>query len=459
MPETAIRVEALSKRYKIGQRERYYTLRDSLSNLVKAPFRRLSHSVLKSQIPKTNAINQTNETNQTLETNQTNNSIWALKDVSFEVKHGEVVGIIGRNGAGKTTLLKILSRITEPTEGYAEIYGRVGSLLEVGTGFHQELTGRENTYLSGAILGMKKADIDKKFDEIIAFAEIEKFIDTPVKHYSSGMYVRLAFAVAAHLEPEILLVDEVLAVGDAAFQKKCLGKMGDVAKEGRTVLFVSHNLGSLANLCPRTMLLVEGRKWSEGPSGDVISEYIALGREDQGERVWQNSQTAPGNEKVRLHAVRIVSGGEVTADVDIQEDVHVQVEFWNLKPGARVSTSIHLLDKMGVGVLASANTHSANLIRDEWFGKSHPAGLYRTVCTIPGNFLNEGRYSINAIVLTDVTHTEVFAREVVSFTVHDTGAMRKEYGGEWLGVVRPKLAWQTEYISPLSKVMNKEKVS
>jgi lipopolysaccharide transport system ATP-binding protein len=206
----------------------------------------------------------------------------------------------------------------------------------------------------------------------------------------------------------------------------------------------------VVNLCPRTILLVEGKKYADGLSGDVISKYVAMTSENQGERVWGDPQTAPGNERVRLHAVRIVSGGKVLSYVDIDKEVNVEIEFWNLKPGAHISTSIHLLDQMGVGVLASGNLPSANLMKDEWFDKPHPAGLYHTVCTLPGNFLNEGRYSINAIVLTDVTNIEVFAREVISFTVNDTGAMRKEYGGGWFGVVRPKLAWQTEYQRPLN---------
>jgi lipopolysaccharide transport system ATP-binding protein len=255
MGDVAIRVEGLSKRYRIqqGARAPYGTLRDALVEAVRAPFRRRpSHDAAGND-----------------------SYIWALKDVSFEVKQGEVVGIIGRNGAGKTTLLKILSRITEPTEGYAELRGRVGTLLEVGTGFHPELTGRENIYLSGAILGMKKAEIDRKFDEIVAFAEMEKFIDTPVKFYSSGMYVRLAFAVAAHLDPEILLVDEVLAVGDAAFQRKCLGKMGEVAQEGRTVLFVSHNMSAIINLCKRCLLLVNGYGTFYEKAADAITDYLA----------------------------------------------------------------------------------------------------------------------------------------------------------------------------------------
>jgi lipopolysaccharide transport system ATP-binding protein len=278
MSDIAIRVENLGKRYRIGQRERYYALRDVLAR----PFSGFRSSVLglgsrllglKPSSPQQPTANSQHPTPNTQHPTP-NTHIWALKDVSFEVKQGEVVGIIGRNGAGKTTLLKILARITEPTEGFAEVRGRVGSLLEVGTGFHPELTGRENIYLSGAVLGMTKREIDQKFDEIVAFAEIEKFLDTPVKYYSTGMYVRLAFAVAAHLEPEILLVDEVLAVGDAAFQKKCLGKMEDVAREGRTVLFVSHNMAAVENLCQRGIVLDEGRIVYIGQTKEAISYYL-----------------------------------------------------------------------------------------------------------------------------------------------------------------------------------------
>lgn len=249
-----IRVENLSKQYRIGARQTpYLTLRESIANAARSPlnwFRRNGHSE--------------------------DNAIWALKDVSFEVVPGEVVGIIGRNGAGKSTLLKILSRITEPTTGQVDLYGRVGSLLEVGTGFHVELSGRENIYLSGAILGMKRSEIDRKFDEIVMFAEVDKFIDTPVKHYSSGMYMRLAFAVAAHLEPEILIVDEVLAVGDATFQKKCLGKMGEVARQGRTVVFVSHNIGAIQQLCSECILLENGQVRVAGKASVIVKEYLSL---------------------------------------------------------------------------------------------------------------------------------------------------------------------------------------
>src|SRR5579863_359451 len=252
-----IRVANLGKRYRIGHRESYRTLRESLVAGVAAPFRRVASAVRGNRDAAPNGDGQ----------------VWALRDLSFEVEPGEVLGIVGRNGAGKSTLLKVLSRITEPTTGRVELYGRVGSLLEVGTGFHPELTGRENIFLSGAILGMRRAEIVRKFDEMVAFAEVEKFIDTPVKHFSSGMYVRLAFAVAAHLEPEILLVDEVLAVGDAAFQKKCLGKMGDVAKEGRTVLFVSHNVAAVTRLCNRCIVLSGGRAIFDGETRMAVSEY------------------------------------------------------------------------------------------------------------------------------------------------------------------------------------------
>jgi lipopolysaccharide transport system ATP-binding protein len=250
--DVAIRVEHLGKRYRIGERERYRALRETLTDAVKAPLRRLRSPGAR----------------------RVDNTIWALKDISLEVGVGEVLGVIGHNGAGKSTLLKILSRITEPTEGRAEVHGRVGSLLEVGTGFHPELTGRENIYLNGAILGMKRAEIARRFDEMVAFAEVERFIDTPVKRYSSGMYLRLAFAVAAHLEPEILLVDEVLAVGDAAFQKKCLGRMSDVAREGRTVLFVSHNLPSIEKLCRRVVVIDGGRVTMQGDPVECISAYL-----------------------------------------------------------------------------------------------------------------------------------------------------------------------------------------
>jgi lipopolysaccharide transport system ATP-binding protein len=298
MSDIAIRIEDLSKEYRIGaKQEGYKTLRDTLANAFVAPFRRAGN-LLRGQATAAAELNGT---------------IWALKDISFDVKRGEVVGIIGRNGAGKSTLLKMLSRTTEPTAGYAEIHGRVGSLLEVGIGFHPELTGRENIYLNGAILGMRRAEIERKFDEIIAFAEVEKFIDTPVKHYSSGMYLRLAFAVAAHLEPEILLVDEVLAVGDASFQKKCLGKMGDVAKQGRTVLFVSHNMPAVSSLCHRTIWLDSGQMRQVGPTNSVISDYMSFGQKRAATNVGERTDRA-GSGKLRFTELSLLDNTGVAVD-------------------------------------------------------------------------------------------------------------------------------------------------
>jgi lipopolysaccharide transport system ATP-binding protein len=286
--DLAIRVEGLSKRYRIGRREGYLALRDVLAESLKAPLRRLAGRNGQPAEPEP--------------------FLWALDDVSLDVRRGEVVGLIGRNGAGKTTLLKILARITRPTRGRAEVFGRVGSLLEVGTGFHAELTGRENTYLNGAILGMSKREIDRKFDEIVAFAEVERFIDTPVKHYSTGMYVRLAFAVAAHLEPEILLVDEVLAVGDVAFQKKCLGKMDDVARQGRTVIFVSHNMGAIETLCHNAVLFERGRVAARGPSREVVAAYLHSVHETGADPFADCPRTGDGRLRIRSFHIESPDG-------------------------------------------------------------------------------------------------------------------------------------------------------
>jgi lipopolysaccharide transport system ATP-binding protein len=267
MTDVAIRCEALGKLYRIGEHERYKALRDVITDAAASPFRRVRSAFSRNGFA--NGLSAIRNSN-----SEIRNSLWALDDVSFEVNQGEVIGIIGRNGAGKSTLLKILSRITKPTRGHAEIHGRVGSLLEVGTGFHPELTGRENIYLNAAILGMRKAEVERKFDEIVAFAEVEKFIDTPVKRYSSGMYVRLAFAVAAHMDTEVLLIDEVLAVGDAAFQKKCLGKMGEVSKEGRTIVFVSHDMTAIQTLCGRVVLLENGKVEGDGMPEEQVAAYL-----------------------------------------------------------------------------------------------------------------------------------------------------------------------------------------
>ncbi|HET6370931.1 MAG TPA: ABC transporter ATP-binding protein, partial [Nitrospiria bacterium] len=319
MSDIAIRCENLSKQYRIGRMERYKTLRDTLADTMFSPFRRLRSAFNGSGREK-----------------DEDNLIWALKDVSFDVNRGDVVGIIGRNGAGKSTLLKILSRITEPTAGYAQIYGRVGSLLEVGTGFHPELTGRENIYLNGAILGMKRAEIRRKFDEIVAFAEVEKFIDTPVKHFSSGMHVRLAFAVAAHLEPEILLVDEVLAVGDAQFQRKCLGKMRQVGEEGRTILFVSHNMAAVRQLCSRGILLESGKMLYQGGQDKTIARYMETVSSVNGGRE-RDYHHAKGDGRAYITKIRIneTMNGEpiipVFGEINMTVDYIVQSEINELE--------------------------------------------------------------------------------------------------------------------------------
>ncbi|HEX8136011.1 MAG TPA: ABC transporter ATP-binding protein [Pyrinomonadaceae bacterium] len=423
-----IKVENVSKRYFIGAREvGPQTWRKRLTGVVSSPFKSIRAQ-----------LNSSRET------------IWALKEINFEVEPGEILGIIGHNGAGKSTLLKLLSRITEPTTGRIELYGRLGSLLEVGTGFHPELTGRENVYLNGAILGMKRSEIDRQFDEIVAFAEIEKFLDTPVKHYSSGMYMRLAFAVAASLEPEILVVDEVLAVGDAEFQKKCLGKMGEISKQGRTILMVSHNMPSIINLCQRAILLSGGKSIAAGHPAEVVQSYLSIVRSASGEVIWPDPAQAPGNETVRLHAVRVIQEelGGPTADVDISKETLIQLIYWNLQDGALLYPAIWLRDQMGTYVLSSSNHKSVSLTEDAWNKSPYPTGLFQSVCRIPANFLNEGQYSVTAIVGKAPFDTQILEDYVLTFRVHDTGEMRKEYFGAWVGTVRPRLAWHTEHLRP-----------
>jgi lipopolysaccharide transport system ATP-binding protein len=432
MGDIAIRVEHLSKRYRIGRRERYHTLRDTLTDALSAPFRRLKATVPPSSPPSSQSPNG-------------DNIIWALKDISFEVKQGEVVGVIGRNGAGKSTLLKILSRITKPTAGRAQIYGRVGSLLEVGTGFHPELTGRENIYLNGAILGMKKVEIDRKFDEIVAFAEVEKFIDTPVKYYSSGMYVRLAFAVAAHLEPEILLVDEVLAVGDVAFQKKCLGKMGDVAKEGRTVLFVSHNMQAIALLCGEAIWLQNGQVTGRGPSRHIVERYLSLGSHKSAEAIWA-FKDAPSSDLVKLHAVKVCgTNGQASFDQHCGAPITLSMEFWCLRQ-TEVTPSFHIYNQSGILLFPTANLHT-----NGWNQRVYQPGLYRCSCIIPAPLLNAGTYFVHAFLSRDTDGMPyVHVPEVVSFQVIDDGTGRGNYIGEYYpGLIRPLLSWTGERLADL----------
>ena len=417
--DVAIRCQGLGKQYRLGPRQRYRALRDTLPALALAPFRGLR-----------SAIGFGRPTAQGA-------TLWALRDVSFEVSAGEIVGIIGANGAGKSTLLKILSRITEPTEGQAEIHGRVGSLLEVGTGFHPELTGRENVYLNGAILGMRKAEIEAKFDEIVAFAEVERFVDAPVKHYSSGMYVRLAFAVAAHLDPEIMLIDEVLAVGDARFQRKCVGKIGDSVRTGRTVFFVSHNMVAVQNLCTRVIWLDGGRIVDDGDRR-VIARYAANTLTSRHQRSWPDVATAPGGDAVRVTRASVRpaagSGHEITTSTELL----LEFEYWNLGSGAHLNLSLHVYDEQGVLAFNTAPVNEA-----EWHGRAFPQGRFLSACRVPGDLLNEGVYRIELLVVKDQATVLYRDDGILVFEVRDAGQGRGAWYGRVPGVVRPNLEWRT----------------
>jgi len=379
------------------------------------------------------------------EKKQKNEAFWALKDVSFEIKAGEVVGIIGRNGAGKSTMLKILSRITKPTGGYAEIRGRVGSLLEVGTGFHPELTGRENIFLNGAILGMHRWEINKKFDEIVAFAEIDQFLDTPVKRYSSGMYVRLAFAVAAHLDPEILIVDEVLAVGDAVFQKKCLGKMGEVAaKEGKTVLFVSHNIEAVSRLCTQAIFLQNGSLKLFDKVDTVINSYLQLKMGLSSEKIWQKDK-APGNEIVELIYVKAQDeNGKVRELFNISEPVYISIVYKVKKSGYVLSAVINFFNERDINVF---DLHD---VSQQWRKKEKEIGTYCSTVKIPENFLSEGLFLIGVAILTpNPFYVHIHEKDVIVSNVVDDlaeNSARGDYIGHFPGVVRPLMQWETKLI-------------
>jgi lipopolysaccharide transport system ATP-binding protein len=410
MSDIAVEAEGLSKRFRLGKQQRYQTLRDTLANSLTAPLRRLRSR------PSSNGEAGT---------------IWALRDVSFTVRHGEVVGIMGRNGAGKSTLLKLLSRITAPTEGNARIQGRVGSLLEVGTGFHPELTGRENIFLNGSILGMRRWEIERKFDEIVDFSEVEKFLDTQIKHYSSGMQMKLAFAVAAHLQPEILIVDEVLAVGDALFQKKCLGKMGEVSKQGRTVLFVTHNLSALQTLCRRAIWISGGRLVADGQAAEVVSGYLKQCASPKTESVWEDPQTAPGDDKVRLHRVTVAVSQEPDQTITVRTPLDIEFGYWNLIPGARLNISFFLYTLEEVCVFNAVSE-----------SEPRPRGLIRQVCHIPGDLLNDGSYYIRLLIVRD-TSLPIFCHpNVGSFEVIDV-ERQGAWFGKWPGAVRPTFAWDS----------------
>lgn len=430
MTETIIKVRQISKRYRIGMAQKANrSFREALTDGITAPIRNFF------KFRNLTSFSGKNETD----------ILWALKDVSFDVKTGEVLGIIGKNGSGKSTLLKILSRITEPSEGSIEVFGRISSLLEVGTGFHPELTGRENIYLNGAILGMKRQEIDRKFDDIVAFSEIGKHIDTPVKRFSSGMYVRLAFAVGAHLEPDILLVDEVLAVGDAEFQKKCMGKMESMADSGRTVIFISHNMAAIKSLCRRTILLNNGRMIDDGPTDEVVARYLNSGVNTAAERKWENLANSPGDETVRLIAIRALNEkGEVSTGFGVQEPFTIEIEFVVLREGSTIDNFITFFNDSGTKLLFTLDNSDI-----KWHNQKRPKGHYCVVCHIPANLFNEGMIFVDVGIATYPIVTRAVVKQAIVFHIYDPGygGVRGDFVLKWPEVaLRPLLKWNTKEV-------------
>ncbi|HUS09729.1 MAG TPA: polysaccharide ABC transporter ATP-binding protein [Pyrinomonadaceae bacterium] len=416
----AIKIEHISKRYRIGGlHPGYMTFREMLGGVLTAPFRKLKNG-------------------------NGHQTIWALTDVNLQIGQGELVGIIGHNGAGKSTLLKILSRVTKPTTGEVKLFGRIGSLLEVGTGFHPDLTGRENIFLSGAILGMRRTEIERKFDEIVAFSELEKFIETSVKWYSSGMYVRLAFSVAAHLDPEILMMDEVLAVGDAAFQQKCLDKMHDIRQQGRTILFVSHDMTAITRLCKSVVLLENGRVVCDGEPREVVNRYLSSAFKTGASREWADTTDAPGDSVVRLRRVRVRNeSGETISVVDIRRPFGIDVTYEVRQEGHALVPVIEFYNEEGAELFSS---HDAN---SEWRRNPRPRATYTSTVWIPGNLLAEGSLIAHASVMSHFPSTIVHAyeRNAVAFQVVDSPAgdsARGDYIGPMPGLLRPLLNWTTE---------------
>ncbi len=429
--QTVIKAEGLSKKFIISheQAERYTALRDVLARqakkIISLPQRLAS--------PAKKVV--------------TDEEFWALRNLNFEIQAGDRIGIIGRNGAGKSTLLKVLSRITPPTEGRAEIMGRVASLLEVGTGFHPELTGRENIYLNGTILGMSRAEIKRKFDEIVDFAEVEKFLDTPVKRYSSGMYVRLAFAVAAHLEPEILIVDEVLAVGDAQFQKKCLGKMEDVSRsEGRTILFVSHNMAAMQSLCNRGFLMARGQLVATGSMNEIVAQYVRQFVEEKKLVEW-HYDSAPGNDNARLLRAEAYNKSDILTGKTKQlfeagDAIELSFIFFNEKEvRGDYDITIHLRDEMGNLVFVGSSAFDTDYVRKERYGR----GEMQVHCVIPAELLHEGNYNIQRLLLVkDRGYILSEFRDVIQFEVIPKQQEQLGWMGEKEGIVKPLLKWDLQ---------------
>lgn len=369
------------------------------------------------------------------------NRILALNDINLEVKSGDRLGIIGNNGAGKTTLLKILSRIASPTNGIIKIRGNVAGLIAVGTGFHPELTGRENIYLNGCILGLTKKQITSRLEEIIDFSGVEKFIDTPVKRFSTGMCIRLGFSVAAHLEPDILLVDEVLAVGDAEFRKKALGKMKDASEHNsRTVLFVSHNLTAIKSLCEKIIVLEDGKITFEGNPEKGIKKYLS------NQSLKAEFKFSEKDERVELKSMRIIQNNKITSSPSCKYDIYVEIDYLNKEMKSKRSVSINVKNETGVFVFSSGNQKSSNALIDSFYENGFDKGLYRTICKIPGNLLNPGIFTLDVFITQSINDFIVAKSDIITFEVMEHSSWREDYLGDWIGVIRPKLEWKTEKI-------------
>lgn len=419
----AIRAQHVGKTYVVREVQKNFALRAAFADATGKFFSTFRRKLPRDSIPHRSRIFD------------------ALSDVSFDIAAGESVGLIGRNGAGKSTLLKILSGIVRPSSGRIELYGRIGSLLEVGTGFHPELTGRENVFLNGAIIGMSANDIRRKFDDIVSFAGVEKFIDTPIKHFSTGMHMRLAFAVAAELDPEILLIDEVLAVGDASFQKKCLGRMNEVSREGRTVVFVSHDMTAITRLCRRAILLDQGRVIADGPSGNVTAQYLNSDLGTKSTRLWR-TEAAPGDDVARLLSISVLGDDRVTREIfDIQQSVIIEIIWEVMRTGYAPIPNMQIHNDHGICLFATSDTDP------QWTRENKIPGTYSSQMTIPANFLNEGLVIIDiAVTSLEPLHVHVYERQVASFQIVDNlegSPLRGEFAGVIPGAVRPWFKWQT----------------
>ncbi len=406
--EPIIKIENLGKKYMIGAKERYYSLRDSFTNIFKKK--------------------------------QSKKEFWALKNINLEIKKGEILGIIGTNGSGKSTLLKVISRITPPTTGRVGIKGKVAALLEIGTGFHQELTGRENIFLSAAILGMSRTEITEKFDQIVEFSEISQFLDTPVKRYSSGMYVRLAFSIAAHLDPDILIIDEVLAVGDINFQKKCLGRMSEIGQSDRTVLFVSHNMMAVKSLCGRAIWLDKGKIIMDGKAEEVVDQYIGNIGKNVFHRKWSNTCEAPQNANMIIEGIRLVDcKGETLKYLDIDTAFNVEIEYKIKKDRSHAGFNLMFFNKDNTCLLCNLNN-----FEKEWYGKPMTTGKYKSICKIPGQFFNNRFFNLSLAFFNKGFSDFVRFDNILKFEFGDGVVVRGDYLGEYDGLLRPKFEWETK---------------